>query len=737
MASVPVARTYDAETAQVFEDLIRESLRPLWVATVVVAWLWLAFAAHTARTHLGGIGLGLVLIVASIWASSRLQARHLGLAVGSYLLGLVLVVTLTSLALHSGAVLYLYMLVVVIGATLTDPRITWAMAVLCVVASLGLGRSQHLPAADVAAPVAFILLAGLASWLSSRRLYTALGWTLSMTREARKNAQQARQHRAEVRRVLKSLDEAYARLERANEALMFAREAADKAYGFKAEFVANVSHELRTPLNLIVGFSQMIATAPESYDGVPLPSGYRGDVMAIYRAARHLTDLINDVLDLSRIEAGRLPMNREAADLGEVIRDAADIVRGLADAKGVRLEMDLAAGLPLVQLDTTRIRQVLLNLLTNATRFTDAGRIVVRAHLEGREVAVTVEDSGRGIPPDRIGRAFEGFSQLDEDRARGGSGLGLAVSKRFVELHGGRMWIESTVGRGTTVGFALPLSGPHTEAPDRPKVAAPQASQAQPLVLVLHDDEHALTTLRRYLEGYRFALADNVEKAAEALVVEAPAAVIMDASWAERWPAFAAALDIPQQTAVVTCPLPSLRRLGLLLGATDMLIKPVAREDLAAAVARLARPPQTALVVDDNPHVARLLARMLKSLDRSPEVWEAFGGREGLEIARIRRPDVVFLDLAMPDLDGYQFLEQRQRDARLADTQVVIVSVQPAEVEAAPFDGELRLRRSTGLSLSEVLNVLQAMLSVVRTPAGAPPARGAERREVPPGQLAW
>ncbi len=738
MASASLPHTPGSETAQVLEDLIRESLRPLWLAAVVVAWLWVGILVQTNSPHVRQGILTFALVASSILIGYRLQQDHLRLAVATYLAGLMAAVTLTALALRSGTVLYLYMLVVMVAATLAEAHTTWITAVSCVLLALALGRGGRLPApGNLGVPIAFILLTALVSWLSSQRLFTALGWTLSMTREAQKNAAQAQKHRAEVRRVLKSLDEAYARLERANEALMFAREAAERAYRFKAEFVANVSHELRTPLNLIVGFSQMVVTAPESYDGVPLPSEYRGDVMAIYRSARHLADLINDVLDLSRIEAGRLPLTRELADLGEVIREAADIVRGLAEAKGVRLEVDMADGLPFLHLDRTRIRQVLLNLLTNATRFTDVGRIVVRARLQGREAAVTVEDSGRGIPPDRIGRAFEGFSQLDEDRAREGSGLGLAVSKRFVELHGGRMWIESTVGRGTTVGFALPLPGPQAEAPALPREAASQSQEVEPTVLVLHDDAHALTTLRRYLEGYRFALAGSVDDAAMAVDEGAPAAVIMDSAWAERWPSIAPQLDLPAQTLVVTCPLPSLRRLGLLLGATDFLIKPVSREDLAGAVSRLARPPKTALVVDDNPHVVRLVARMLRSCDPSLQVWEAFGGREGLEVARSRQPDVVFLDLAMPDLDGYQFLEAAQQSERLRGTQVIVVSVQPIEAEAAPFEGELSLRRGPGFSLTEVLSVLQAMLAVVRTPGGAPPASAVERPKGRPGQPAW
>ena len=175
----------------------------------------------------------------------------------------------------------------------------------------------------------------LAAIVSSRRLYTALGWALNMTEQARRNAGEAQNNRAELRRVLQTLDIAYDRLERTNRALIFAQESAEKAYRFKSEFVANVSHELRTPLNLIVGFTEMMATAPESYGGVPLPRAYRGDMLATYRNACHLLELINDVLDLSQLEAGQLPLTKQRTDLRELIEEVAGMVQGLADARGL------------------------------------------------------------------------------------------------------------------------------------------------------------------------------------------------------------------------------------------------------------------------------------------------------------------------------------------------------------------------------------------------------------------
>jgi signal transduction histidine kinase len=187
-----------------------------------------------------------------------------------------------------------------------------------------------------------------------------------------------------LQRVLHSLDLALSRLERNNRALAFAQEAAEQAYRFKSEFVANVSHELRTPLNLIVGFSEMMTTAPESYGGKPLPSEYRGDMLAIYRSSRHLLDLINDVLDLSQIEAGRMVIHKERVILVEVIREAADIVRGLAEARRLQLIVDEPPAALVIDLDRVRTRQVLLNLLTNAMRYTEQGWVRIDTEIAGR-----------------------------------------------------------------------------------------------------------------------------------------------------------------------------------------------------------------------------------------------------------------------------------------------------------------------------------------------------------------
>ena len=502
----------------------------------------------------------------------------------------------------------LYVPFIVVAAMLSSTAATGLLAVVCAALVVYFGAQAGQDTGVIVLSALLTGVAALAAIVSSRRLYTALGWALNMTEQARRNAGEAQNNRAELRRVLQTLDIAYDRLERTNRALIFAQESAEKAYRFKSEFVANVSHELRTPLNLIVGFTEMMATAPESYGGVPLPAAYRGDMLATYRNACHLLELINDVLDLSQLEAGQLPLTKQRTELRELIEEVAGMVQGLADARGLALQIAMPPAPLLLLMDRTRIRQVLLNLLTNAMRYTAQGWVRIQvtaddgaAPATGSDqdgtpgldyITVAVADSGRGIDPANLHRAFEAFSRLDEIQIRDGSGLGLAISKKFIELHGGRIWIESALGQGTCVSFTLPLP----EAQSLPRTA-PRLNRSLPNfdtashVLVLHEDPRTISILRRHVEECEFALAADLPTA-QAAIGDLPDLVLCDPTWAEGSPEAVTELALPGHVPLITCPLPSMRHLGLLMGADDYLPKPLTRDDLAGALARLARTAQ-------------------------------------------------------------------------------------------------------------------------------------------------
>ncbi len=725
MISSSIVKKYDAEAIQAFDQLAQESLNILLLVTGIVVWGWAVYTLLFIRgTYVTYAFIVFSLMGVAAWLSYRFSEHHLKLAVFVYLFSLIIVVTIIVLAFQNPALLYLYMPVLIITTALTHRPVIWGSAFIIIVLILAINKLfPAIQSSDTVLPIVFILLTALVSYVNSLRLFTALGWAFSMTEQARNNADEARDHRAEVKRILKSLDEAYVRLKHSNQALILAQEAAEKAYRFKAEFVANVSHELRTPLNLIVGFSKMMATAPESYAGVLLPKEYRGDMMALYRSARHLSALIDDVLDLSQIEAGSMPLVKELASLEEVIREAVEIVHGLVQARGLNLEIDLPRTLPSVPIDRTRIRQVILNLLTNATRFTDRGFIRVQARREEQKLTVTVTDSGRGISQEKIAEAFEAFKQVEDSRSYEGSGLGLAVSKRFVDLHGGTMWIDSKLGHGTTIGFSLPIPNEkhlarYTDFNYRPLLSG---HLEEPTVLVLHDDTRILSLLKRYVGGYQFALADSAAKALEMSRDTFPAAVVADTNWSNHFHLQPQALNLPSHIPLITCPLPSLLRLGSLVGAVDYLIKPVTEEDLQTALGRLPTPPQTILIVDDDPNIIRLFSRMLKVSASPLRILEAFGGQEGIEIARRELPDVMLLDLSMPDLSGYAVLKEVANDKAMAGIKVIIVSAHGIEQDVIPISGAIQMARAGDFSVTEILQILQTALPILMRQAVTPP----------------
>ncbi len=740
-------------TRQALDDIVRESLAIVLPATVLCIWAWAAYAvlfipALTATAYAALLITSLTSLAAYQLGASRLRA-----AVSIYLGGLVLTVTLIIAAVGVTQAGLLYIPLIVVVAMLSDTKVTLLVTLFCGTLVSTAALQAGLAASAALLPALLIGLTALTAWVSSRRLYTALGWALNVTEQARKSTEEARNHRGELRRVLQTLDIAYDRLEHANHALIFAQESAEKAYRFKSEFVANVSHELRTPLNLIVGFSEMMATAPESYGGVPLPPAYRGDMLATYRNACHLLELINDVLDLSQLEAGQLPLIKQSVELGEVIHEAAAMVQGLADARGLELQI-VVPGEPLpLLLDRTRIRQVLLNLLTNAMRYTERGWVRVEVEVGGdsenrREdgaepeqgaglVRVVVADSGRGIDPSSLRRAFEAFSRLDEEQVRNGSGLGLAISKKFIELHEGSIWIESEPGRGTRVTFTLPLP----EKCSRPRAASrlnqPLASAgAPPQVLVLHDDLRALSLLRRHVAGCDFHLGGDLATL-QSTLAGLPHVVLQDPTWLAGTPDAGVLLALPDHVPLITCPLPSMRHLGLLMGADDYLPKPVTRDDLAGALARLPKLPKTALIVDDDPHVVRLIGRMLRTIDQDLHFYEAFNGHEALQIVQTQRPDVIFLDLNMPQVDGRAVIAALLKEFAAAPTvariPIVVVSVRSIDEESAPLLGELHIRRPAGFTLTELLQLLNAVLHCLTQPEAVSPANAAARLQEPPG----
>ena len=316
-------------------------------------------------------------------------------------------------------------------------------------------------------------------------LFRTLRWMIEGYAAARARAQSLSETSAELTLTLKNLQQTSQTLAHANEQLQVLVHYAEDARRSKQEFAANVSHELRTPLNLIIGFSDLMLRAPTAY-AANLPPGLSSDIKVVHRNAHHLLNLINDILDLSQMDVNHMTIMRESMQLGEFIETALVDFRELIRVRGLSLSIDIATDLPAIYADRTRVRQVLLNLVANALRFTEQGGITIRVSQQDQTLVISVSDTGIGIAPKDLQRIFEPFTQADGalGRKHGGTGLGLTISKEFVELHGGRMWVTSVLGQGSNFSFSLPIHVPIPESPILPARRSDRTPGDRTLVVI-------------------------------------------------------------------------------------------------------------------------------------------------------------------------------------------------------------------------------------------------------------
>jgi signal transduction histidine kinase/CheY-like chemotaxis protein len=561
-------------------------------------------------------------------------------------------------------------------------------------------------------------LLGIVGWITVRTLFTALQWALSSWEVAQSTARSAREHRAGLLELNIQLDRANHQLDKANAALTAAWRVADEAERFKTEFITNISHEMRTPLNLIIGFSQMMVTSPESYGGKPLPSGYRSDLHTVYRSAQHLLALVDDVIDLTRIDAGKIPLVRYEIELGTLVQETAEIVRKYIAAKGLELRLEVAPGLPTVWADRQRIRQVLLNLLTNGARHTRQGGITVTIVRQNGELCVQVRDTGPGIAPENQKWIFTQFHTTEQPSPEwhSGSGLGLPISKQLVALHGGRMGLESALGEGSCFWFTLPLEqkqdGTELTAILGREQPLAQASGRRSVVLVNANPGQTTPLLRRYLEDIEVIATSSWGEASELVAEIGPVALLCDQDPPDDFPAGKAPL--------IRCPLPSTSATGGIQGVKAFLRKPVDRLELLAAVDKAAPDLQHVLIVDNDPAVVRMFRRMLVGRVLPRDCHEACDGTEALRFMQTTKPDLVILDLIMPALDGYGVLKQMAQEPTLADIPVIVASAVGLDGYDLKVTGPIRIEQMEGIELGAVIQILQATLDAL-SPGWAQP----------------
>jgi PAS domain S-box-containing protein len=500
----------------------------------------------------------------------------------------------------------------------------------------------------------------------------------------------------------------------AEAAIEAARSAAEAANAAKSQFLANMSHELRTPLSAVIGYSEMVQEELEDLGEAELVA----DMKKIEANARHLLGLINDVLDISKIEADRVEIYAEDFDVAAMVSDVATTVEGLIAKKGNTLALALADDLGTAHTDVTKLRQCLINLLSNAAKFTENGRITLSVDRRDDALHFAVADTGIGMTQEQVGKLFERFTQADASTTRrfGGTGLGLAITRAFAEMLGGSIAVESRAGEGTTFTLTLPVLFRGSEAEHAEETG--EALGDRKTILVVDDDAATRDLLARFLEreGFSVAVAEDGRRGLDLARSLRPRAVLLDVTMPQMdgWAVLRSLRADPEigATPIVMVTVLDEQNLAFSLGATDYLQKPIDWGNLRQVVDRF-RPVAgegPVLVVEDEADVRSHVCAYLRR--EGFPVAEAENGVRALDALAKERPCLVLLDLMMPEMDGFAFLRALRARQEWRDVPVVVLTAKDMTAEdrrrlAGQADRVLA-KGSTGLG--ELARELRALM---------------------------
>ena len=660
------------------------------IAGLAVAGGVIGLVGGTPQYIASSLPLSLLIFVLAgvIWL---IAAWREAAGVWALLAGLTATVFLLRFWLPWEGALVLLAIPATLGLILLGDRAGLIVAGFCTLGIGWLWATQRLPIPELLLALAGVWLMALVFWGSLRSIAQLADWAWRHYLGAQGTLDEVRANRAQLHQTLDDLAHANRQLDLMNRRLAAAQMAAEEAHKIKAAFVANVSHEFRTPLNMIIGLSDLLVEAPHVY-GAPLPAELLEDLEIVRRNTQHLLAMVNDVLDLSQIEANRLALHRDRVDLSAVVERAAAVVYPLLEKKAVALHLELPPDLPPAYCDSNRVRQVLVNLLSNAARHTEQGSVSVQVRDDDHSLTVCVRDTGPGIAPEDAAHIFEPFYRgtFGARRNENGSGLGLSISKQFIEMHSGRMWLESTLGEGSAFYFSLPITALPLPAGGadrwlldewrwhvRDQAANLPQKIVKPRVIICDANTDLCDAFSRFDDQAEYVRVASLVEAV-GVVAEFPAhsLILNDASprlllemlaeARQKWP------DLP----VMGCSLPPRLGHALAAGASGQLLKPITRTELAAVIGQVQPKPRTVLVVDDDGDTRRLFARMLVAIDETLRVVSAADGQEALAQMRAEQPDLVLLDVKLPEMDGWQVLAAKALDDALRPIPVFLLSAQ-------------------------------------------------------------
>ena len=524
---------------------------------------------------------------------------------------------------------------------------------------------------------------------------------------------------------------------KAEEAIRKAKEDAEAASRVKSTFLANMSHELRTPLNAIIGYSELLAEDAQDRGDEPALQ----DLEKIQAAGKHLLGLINDILDLSKIEAGKMELYFERVSLPAMVDDVKMLVAPLIEKNGNTLKVECPPDVDSIRTDATKLKQCIINLLSNAAKFTKNGTITL--HVARRQdgdspasVTFSVVDSGIGMSEEQLGRLFQAFTQADSSTTRnfGGTGLGLVITRHFCQMLGGDIGVTSTAGHGSTFTITLPDRPEKAEAAIRTRLPA-AAEAGHPLsaikVLVVDDDivVHELLSATLAKEGYSLLHARDGSEALDIMHKTPPDIVTLDVDMpkVDGWSVLGTMKSDPETENIPVIMLTMFddRHLGFSLGASEFMTKPLDRTKLLALVRKLVPTSNssTILIVDDDPDVRAIVKATIEG--SGMRAAEAANGRIALEwLAKNPPPALVLLDLMMPEMDGFDFLERVRQGGKLADVPIVVLTAKDLTEKERAFltQRTLLVLSKSGQPIGSLGPALSALVKR-HHPAPAEPAK--------------